>query len=174
MKIYNVFLIIMLSNVFVSCLIGGNVSDPDPWNNGDSGEVFWTDPDTGYKWSGISSDKFEQEEARLYCLNLGKDETSGWRLPTIDELRTLIINCPSTETDGECGVTDNCMESECYNSFCEGCKFSEEGIYSKMGDNDALLSDLNTEINSPWTVAFQFGGVGTDRAKNFVRCIKRK
>lgn len=169
MKIYNVFLIIMLSNVFVSCLIGGNVSDP--WNNGDSGEVFWTDPDTGYKWSGLSSNDFSKEESYLYCLDLGKDETSGWRLPTIDELRTLIINCPSTETNGECGVTDDCIEDECYNSSCDGCEFSKEGIYSKLGDNVFLRSYYKSNY-SPWGVHFDLGAIGTNNTLNYVRCIK--
>ena len=62
------------------------------WLTLDAG--FSLDPATGYYWSsiGVSSN---HEETRQRCEN----KTDGglqWRMPTIDEARTLIRGCPGT------------------------------------------------------------------------------
>jgi hypothetical protein len=90
-------------------------------NTGDSGatctgsDKFCHSHD-GLNWSDASSNKMTWDEAITYCENL------GGRLPTISELRTLIQNCPGTETGGECGVTDDCLSSDdCRTDPCDGC-----------------------------------------------------
>lgn len=58
-------------------------------------------------WSDKAIEKMNWDDAIKYCEDL------GGRLPTIDELRTLIQNCPATETGGECGVTEGCLKISC-------------------------------------------------------------
>lgn len=98
-------------------------------------------------------------EATDYCENLTECGYSDWRLPTINELRTLIQNCPATQTGGECKVTDSCLsDSECYTyDDCSiGCY---DGIYSelsKLGDDDFFWSSSTDTDNTDraWGVYF--------------------
>jgi len=62
----------------------------------------------GLCWSDKSLSAMPLSNAKYeYCVSL------GGKLPTISELRTLIRNCPATEPDGLCGVTDSCSTGSC-------------------------------------------------------------
>ncbi|MBP5435531.1 DUF1566 domain-containing protein [bacterium] len=91
-------------------------------------------------WSPKSVQTVVYEEALEYCNNLTDCGFSDWHLPTIDELRTLIKNCPETETGGSCNVTDNCLSfSDCYSEQeCSSCEESNVE-YSKLGDRNIFL-----------------------------------
>jgi len=72
----------------------------------------WTDPSTGLVWQNPPYDGLKKwEDAKTYCTNneAGLPGT-GWHLPNISELRSLIRGCPNTETGGACGVTDVCSK----------------------------------------------------------------
>lgn len=76
------------------------------------------------------------EEAETYCATLKEGGFTDWHLPTIDELRTLVVNCPGLETSGKCKVSDkkNCLSANCYKEsdcLCEG--GSETAVFSKFG-----------------------------------------
>jgi hypothetical protein len=63
-------------------------------------------------------------EAQSHCSSLGSAPmspyNSGWRRPTVGELRTLLHGCPATE--GNCNVDDNdCLSYSCMGS-CSGCQ----------------------------------------------------
>ena len=52
--------------------------------------VVWTDPSTGLMWAKENNNiDVDWEQATDYCRNLQLAGHSGWRLPTIDELRSL-------------------------------------------------------------------------------------
>lgn len=92
-------------------------------------------------WSPASVETVNQEAALEYCNNLTACGYSDWHLPNIDELRTLIKDCPSTETGGSCGVTENCLSSSCWND-CSSCPeiSSGEQSYSKLSGGGWLWS----------------------------------
>ena len=78
------------------------------------------------QWSNRSPEKMNWPKAIDYCRNLNEGGYSNWRLPDIDELRTLIKNCPKTETGGECKWSEKngiLAEKRCFpvdtSCFCE-------------------------------------------------------
>jgi hypothetical protein len=86
----------------------------------------WYDPSSGLCWEdpperiGRSWD-----DAVAYCDGLALGGRDDWFLPTIDELRSLIRNCPATETGGSCNVTAACLGPGCRNVECSGCAYGE-------------------------------------------------
>lgn len=105
-----------------------------PWGDGQGDESAmtywtWTDATTGLTWQMPSAvHVMNWNEALDYCAGL-YDEGGGWRLPSIDELRTLVRGCPATEPGGACGVTETCLDLwQCFTdtpesstSACNGC-----------------------------------------------------
>lgn len=123
-------------------------------------------------WSDISDDVFTWKEAGEYCTK------TGGRLPTVSELRSLIKECPATQTGGECKVTDNCLiYNDCRDEKCIGCLLATDGKYSVFGDIGWFWSSSTPSEDSfgVWTVRFDYGLVAYSR-KNFdkrhVRCVK--
>ncbi len=138
------------------------------------------------EWSNIAPNSMTWGEAKKYCENLKEGGYSDWRLPTISEFRTLIQNCPATETGGECKVTDSCLLSDkCSTDACLGCKYFEDGRYSKLGDTEWFWSSSEPGVQKvgAWTVSFNLGSVspspkfyfGKDDIeydKHNVRCVR--
>lgn len=76
------------------------------------------------------------ERAEAYCNNLKEGGFADWHLPTIDELRTLIVNCPKLEPYGTCRVSDRtgCLASTCYSeSQCLCAGDGSDVLFSKFG-----------------------------------------
>lgn len=91
----------------------------------------------GTCWSGLLEEKGDFEMAKEACSSI------GGRLPTVDESRSIIINCPATETGGACGITNecpNCYEGKEDDWACNGCSEGggattpNTGIYSVFDD----------------------------------------
>ena len=62
-------------------------------------------------------------EAQNFCAEY---QDTTWRLPTIDELRTLITGCEGTETLGACPVSaPGCLSATCAEPACDGCGFGQ-------------------------------------------------
>ena len=134
----------------------------------------------GNMWSAISMEHLDWEEAVAYCRNLKELEHSDWRLPTVNELRTLIQNCPGAEAGGFCNMTEECLEEEmsyikCYDDYCSCGYNEEEGYYSKLGDDFCLWSSTATRI-SDYAVNVCFGQVDiltqSKSYNRYVRCIR--
>ena len=113
---------------------------------------------------------------RLHCDNLTEDGMTDWRLPTISELRTLIQNCPSTETGGSCNVTDDCTDESCA-SQCHACN---EDDHSKLGDTGLFWA---SQISSQgptgifrWTVNFTSAGLHSRHQNHTAntRCVRHE
>lgn len=88
----------------------------------------WTDASTDLTWQVPSAVHWMGwQEGMDYCSQL-ELEGGGWHLPTISELRSLIRECPATETGGACGVTDECTEQyACWGDGVDVCNGCEDG-----------------------------------------------
>ena len=129
-------------------------------------------------WSDRSSNAMTWSSAKQYCENLSEGGYTDWRLPNIDELRTLIKNCPKSETGGQCKVSERsrCLSSNCWqprgSCFCE-----DGGDYSKLGDTGVLWSSSTSSDSTDlaWRVNFVYGGYVHYFNKSFytyVRCVR--
>jgi len=127
-------------------------------------------------WSNISDKSMYHNNAEYYCENLFDLGLSNWRLPTVSELRTLIINCKKNESNGKCEINDDCIEWNCNNN-CDGCQERSSGVYSVLGDTESLwsssvISDFNSNY---WLIDFKKGKIHYDNefSAHFVRCVMR-
>ena len=127
----------------------------------------------GLVWSSRSAAEKDWDGAKSGCSNWSEGRfTGGWRLPTISELRTLIINCPTTETGGNCRVTDQCVtfgenydgtycfsNGACSKVFGDICPTSQE--HSLFGEKVKLWSSSYQTDNpgNVWYVNFNNGAV---------------
>ena len=129
------------------------------------------------QWSEKAPKTMEWDDAMNYCKNLNEGGHNDWRLPNINELRTLIQNCPATQSGGECKVTDSCLSySDCRNDACNGCSSDSSGGHSKFGDTRWFWSSSVRSDNSDktWGVSFDDGGVsfGSKSTDDYVRCVR--
>jgi len=162
-------------------LLMGEICD-DGADNGKTGycgiDCFSRAPLT---WSSLSSSTYTRENAINYCNNLTESGYS-WRLPTIQELRTLVQNCSTTtETGGSCNLDDDsgCLyygsSYGCYSFSICGC--STSGTHSKLGDTVKLhSSSIQTDYTAwSWSLDFSSGSVSdtSSSATNYVRCVRK-
>ncbi|HPM47602.1 MAG TPA: DUF1566 domain-containing protein [bacterium] len=125
-------------------------------------------------WSNKSPKTMNWSDAKKYCENLKEEGYSDWRLPTISELRTLIQNCPRTDTGGACKVTNDCLSSNCWSNACERCY--PRSSYSKLGDTEGFWSssELSDREDRAWNVGFGNGDVSNiyKNLNHYVRCVR--
>ena len=130
----------------------------------------------------------EQRLAEIHCQN-NDDGLPGtdWRLPTIGELRSLIVGCSATGSNGACNVseaTGGCLKLSCRADSCEGCSGGEgegqNGFYIDLVFNNrnfALSWSSSPNEDSPgdaWGVNFD-NGKGFNRQVYYahdVRCVR--
>jgi len=108
--------------------------DTDTWPPLEDDHGGAHDPATGLVWQDPALDDLLGWMAAMdYCEQLVHGGYDDWRLPTVDELQTLLRGCPGA---ADCGVDDpGCLESYCNDGpGCEGCEDwegpTEEGCYT--------------------------------------------
>ncbi len=96
-------------------------------DHGECRPPVWCDPKTGLCWQDPQKDAYTStdvglrpEEARSYCDELVLGGFDDWRVPTIDELRTLVAGHASTQLGGSCGVTVGSKTGDGLNPACLG------------------------------------------------------
>ncbi len=127
-------------------------------------------------WSEVAPKKMNYNEANNYCRRLNEGGISGWRLPTIDELRTVVQNCKGTVPGGACRVSEvnGCLASNCLSSSCQ-CGANSTGKYSILGDSAIYLWSSSFKSNDRvYLVDFSRGGINSQYVGNSynVRCVK--
>ncbi len=125
----------------------------------------------GLNWSDQAPEGKSRIEAIRYC------QSMGGRLPTISELRTLIQNCPATQTGGRCRVTDNCLSWSCRDA-CRGCPSDSSGKYSVFGDTGWFWSSSGRAgaVGGVWYVDFCDSRIdcSSRHGNGNVRCVQVK
>jgi hypothetical protein len=86
---------------------------------------IWCDDDTGICWQDPQKDAYDLEDPGLtqpdalrYCEELVMGGYDDWRLPNIDEMRTVIVGNALTEVGGECPVNDGSPKNDGYDEAC--------------------------------------------------------
>jgi hypothetical protein len=135
---------------------------PDPDTGAQFGPCTAQDPlcqqYLGRRWSE-KANLLTYEQAVTHCAGLGA------RLPTISELRTLVVECPATAAGGACGVTDACTSSsECdVQDLCIGCG---DGGLSVFKDEEPFWSSTpdTDQTGQRWAIAFRYNRIYTCEA----------
>ena len=123
------------------------------------------------QWSEKAPNAMSWYEAKQYCENLDEGGHSDWKLPNIDELRTL-IKAPETISGGKCQISEKTgkLSSEDYTEECGNST-------SKLGDRYSFWSSStpSDSTNGAWIVNFSYGDVDSDNKnshKQSVRCVR--
>jgi len=135
-------------------------------------------------WSKRSQEEMTYQKAFAYCEDLEEDGEKNWKLPDISELRSLILGCKTTENDGNCDISSNCINpySSCEDDPCNGCGHKDNG-YSDLGDRLPLLSgnwyDYYAESSdyaefiATFSISVDYTNAGIHyKESGFVRCRK--
>lgn len=135
------------------------------------------EPGLAKKWSKRAEQKMNWEDAKMYCENLEENGKSDWHLPLLSELRTLIQNCPSTETGGVCETVDNydSYYEKPYTRYCDGCELVNENEYSKFWETGIFWSSHSFLSDNAWSVNFFRGQILNYIRKDellSVRCVR--
>ena len=149
------------------------------------------DSSSGLTWSARASSTMSWSDAITYCDNLTEGSYSDWYLPTIDELKTLLIadrvtnNCQVSEANGclsysGCWSCSTCTQTGTQSSSGTSCSSwgssYSDGRYSKFGETGYFWSSsVRSDYSGyAWYVGFYYGSV-SDFNKNVtypVRCVR--
>ncbi len=147
-------------------------------------EVEQESETTGLIWQDPPNDEhMTWYEARTYCENLTQDGKLDWRMPTVEEARSLLRGCSGSESTGGCGVIDTCVEFSCWNSYCGQCELSEGpagGCYWPEGTTGLCgwawtTGEYNYQYQDRvWIVGYHTGNIDGTLPTNdrIIRCVR--
>ena len=130
---------------------------------------------TGFVWSAKSYIASTYIDAQSFCSNSREGGFSNWRVPNIDELRSLINGCSNTRIGGSCKVsaTNGCLTPDNCSTNCGSCGTTDASTISKFGDTEWFWSSSPTTGSSYlWGINFSTGGLGYSENLRNVRCVR--
>ena len=127
------------------------------------------------QWSGKASKTMKWNDAVNYCKNLNEGGYTDWRLPNIDELRTLIKNHPGTQIGGSCPISEK-KGKLAWRDRISDCDIRNGNNFSKLGDFSWFWSSstISDYIDFAWGVDFGHGYIydGSKSLGYNVRCVR--
>ena len=75
------------------------------------------------QWSSRSPQTMSWNDAKAYCGNLNEGGHKDWRLPNIDEVKSLVRNCAYTQLS--CKVSE---KNACLSCFPASCAYRRGGL----------------------------------------------
>ena len=147
------------------------------------------DAATGYVWSSADLESnylnygssVSWLDKAIQCRSLRDGGISKWRIPTIDEVRTLLSSSENLKTGGECHVTNECFDyasEACFNEECSP-KAGGEMIRSSLFDYSAYITGTLTSLEDTdyaWFVNLRNGSIERKAIGDYYthesRCIK--
>ena len=133
-------------------------------NNIDSNSLVWEDEDTGLIWQVyIKYKRYEWKDIQKCANKLNKKKYGGfndWRVPTINELKTLIIKEPyenSESSSGEIYIKEPLLESM---------NMKYQWFWSS--------TEEEKDSSQAWAVVFNSGNDrwSTKSSSDYVRCVR--
>lgn len=150
------------------------------------------DPESRNIWSEKADEQMKFKDstdpenitypAQAHCESLNASNyggfNRGWHLPTIDELRTLILECEGSMPNGDCAISDPdhlSYDSDYVTADCR-CDEDTSGGHSKFGETGVFWSSSarSDSTTHAWYVNFTRGWVSNTWATNSsnVRCVR--
>lgn len=146
------------------------------------------DPVSGLLWQRSKVDPMTYEDGARYCERSRLGAMEDWRLPTIEELRTIVRGCMATVHSGTCQIRDDCLSRQCRVDECAGCGAGagpgEEGFYWERGVWEREFGSTRGEYWSSsvvkdgpgdevWAVSFVSGGIAPKERESGgeTRCV---
>ncbi len=147
------------------------------------GDGVWLDEESGLCWEKVAIDyDLLFSEAELFCGSMTTNGYYDWRLPTIDEQRTLIVGCPPIEEGGSCGVHDGSSDPD-YINGCDGCGYMEgpnDGYYLRPELDGTCDKGVWTSSRKDgtsctyWSISFANGSINGRGpiSSGQIRCVR--
>ena len=130
-------------SVVIRCVLDESIQNRKNFPYTDANGLVWSKPH-------ISVDGMKWEEAAKYCLELNEGGSNNWRVPTIDELRTLVQDCGTTKKGGTCGVTAENPDSAISGDNCR-CTHDVKGGHSIFAEAETLWSStVSSDTYNPF------------------------
>lgn len=145
----------------------------------------------GLEWTVADFQPMQFADGLEHCEQLVLAGHDDWRLPAIDELRTLIRGCPDNQPDGACQVSEacsarrcatrcgTCSSDACVDCANDGCLWAPDmwdpcPLPGAFYLSSTTIPDEDQAAGGVWTVGFHRGHVSdsTYEAMLFVRCVR--
>lgn len=95
------------------------------------------------------------EKAYEYCENLEENGFKDWRLPTIDELRSIVKKCPETATGGKCAISDKNGKLSLNDYDKQDCRGCRRGGFDLPGNGWFWSASQVTGTDHFWVISFK-------------------
>ncbi len=177
----NIFICLIAFICFLESGCKNNLSHDAKERFKKNGEII-LDSDLSLMWTEKDQGFLNFDESQKYCNKLELSGHKEWRLPTLNEWRSIIVGCPMTLNAGKCKVSDICFDrNKCWSSECS-CKElkgpGEHGCYwdDKVWGIECAVywSGTKSSKYSIWSIQIDSAKLWTSggESKNYFKCVK--